>query len=226
MRRRLRSPGFGAVTLAAFSMVSCSGSATTAPPESCNRPMILPEADETALALEALPPVMRAKAGVWALRVDGLHELRRSQNGYTCIVNRDEIESIKPTCYDEEGTATILPVSVFFGNQLMACKGVADIHRTIAERYHDGRFISPRRAGIAFMMSPRIVNAHTMADGTKMNGTAPPHYMIYAPNVTNDMLKLPAEAYRQMPWLPYVAYDGPAGFIIVSIPQQTRSSSQ
>jgi hypothetical protein len=211
---------------AALMITSCSADATATAVKLCDKPKVLLEAEETALALEALPSVMQPKAGVWALRATGFTELRRTQNGYTCIVNRDEVESIKPTCYDEEGTATILPVTVFFGNRLMACDSVADIRQQIAERYRDGRFISPRRAGIAFMMSPRIVNAHTMPDGTKMNGTAPPHYMVYAPNVTNEMLKLPREAYQEMPWLPYVAYDGPAGFIIVSIPQEQRSNGQ
>ena len=200
-------------------VLGCSTEATPKNAVRCERPKLLAESEETALALEALPPVMRDRAGVWVLKAEGVRELRATTNGYTCIVNRDEIESIKPTCYDEEGTATILPVSAFFGDQLMACVPVPEIQRQIAMRYADGTFQSPRRAGIAFMMSPRIVNAHTMSDGTKMNGTAPPHYMIYAPNVTNDMLKLPPEAYREMPWLPTVAYTGPAGFIIISIPQ-------
>jgi hypothetical protein len=208
--------------LVAHLIVGCSSAATSAPASSCEKPKILSETNETELALEALPAVMRGKAGVWVLRSGGFHELRPSRNGYTCIVNRDEIESIKPTCYDEEGTASILPVSMFFGNQMMACLPVPEIRDRIKQRYADGTFRSPRRAGIAFMMSPRIVNAHTMPDGTKMNGTAPPHYMIYAPNVTNEMLKLPPEAYREMPWLPYVAYDGPAGFLIITIPEEKR----
>jgi len=190
------------------------------------RPRVLPEAEERDLALEALPPLLREDAGVWVMTREGYRELRRAKNGYTCIVNRDEVDAIKPTCYDPEGTATLLPVNAFFGDLLVQGVPVTEIRTRVAEGFRTGRFKPPSRVGIAFMMSPRIVNVMTMPDGTMMKGTAPPHYMIYAPNVTNDQLSLPTAAYDAYPWLPYVAYTGPGGFLIVTLPEAAEAAAK
>ncbi|MCC6243392.1 MAG: hypothetical protein IT353_11160 [Gemmatimonadaceae bacterium] len=188
------------------------------------RPKVLPEAEERALALEALPPSMRADAGVWVLTSAGSRERKRTRNGYTCIVNRDEVLAIKPTCFDEEGTASILPVNAYFSDRMMQGVAVSTILREIDDRFARGVFRSPRRAGIAFMLSPRIVN---VLDPVKRTlGTAPPHYMIYAPNVTNEHLRIPPEAYRIHPWLPYVAYTGPQGYLIISIPDSAVAATR
>jgi hypothetical protein len=159
---------------------------------------------------------MRDGAGVWVLTASGPRLHRAATNGYTCIVNRDEVEALKPTCYDPEGTATILPVVVHFGELLMQGVPVAEIRRRIGEGFRNGRFISPRRAGIAFMLSTHVVNV--LDPATHRFGTASPHYMIYAPNVTNADLSIPDTAYNAHSWMPSVAYTGPQGFIIVSVP--------
>ncbi len=183
------------------------------------RPQVLPERQEMQLALEAAPPELRAGAGLWILTNEGYRERRKTTNGYTCVVNRDDPESIKPTCYDTEGTATILPAVVWFGDELMRGRTVKDIKTELAAAFSKGIFRSPRRAGIAFMLSPHIVNAMTMPDGERMKGTAPPHYMIYAPNVTNADLSLRQSDYDASPWLPYIAYEGPHGFLIIPVAQ-------
>ncbi len=182
-----------------------------------SRPEILPEAQETELALEAAPKEMRSGAGLWLLTKDGYIEHRKTTNGYTCIVNRDDFESIKPTCYDVEGTATILPAVVWFGNGLLRGRAVKDLRADLAKAFTKGEFRSPRRAGIAFMLSPHIVNAFTMPDGKRMKGTAPPHYMIYAPNMTQSDLSLRDADYDANPWLPNIAYAGPHGFLIIPV---------
>jgi hypothetical protein len=186
------------------------------------RPQVLPIEREEALALEALPEPMRAEAGVWVLTSEGYRQVRATSNGYTCIVNRDDVEALKPTCYDREGTETILPAVVWFGNQLMLGRNVRDVRQELSAAFASGRFISPRRAGIAFMLSPNVVNVWVDADGARQYGTAPPHYMIYAPNMTNDDLDLTDENYESMPWLPYVAYAGAHGFLIITIPEQVE----
>ena len=174
---------------------------------------------ERAMALEAAPEELRAGAGVWLLTRSGFVQDRPTSNGYTCIVNRDEVLALKPTCFDPEGTATVLPAIVRFGELLMQGMPVPQIRKDIENGFKDGRFVAPRRAGIAFMLSPRIVNVIDPAAGTL--GTAPPHYMIYAPNVTQSDLHLPMSVYNTHPWLPYAAYTGPHGFMIVSIPDSS-----
>lgn len=187
----------------------------SAPPA---HPVVLPLADEMRLALEALPAEMREGAGVWVLTAAGARQHRATVNGYTCIVNRDEVEALKPTCYDPEGTATILPVVVRFSELLMQGVPVPEIRRQISAGFRSGKFISPRRAGIAFMLSTHVVNV--LDPVARRFGTAPPHYMIYAPNVTNADLSIPDSAYAVHDWMPSVAYTGPQGFIIVSVPHR------
>ncbi|MFN8060226.1 MAG: hypothetical protein U0Q12_13805 [Vicinamibacterales bacterium] len=203
-------------------LVACACAAASIASAAPRLPKVLPESEEVALALEAAPEALRAGAGVWILTRDGYKEWRKAENGYTCVVNRDEIDAIKPTCYDPEGTDTILPAVVYFGNRLMAGVAVTDIRREIAVGFQSGRFRSPRRVGIAFMLSPHVVNVIDAAKGT--TGTAPPHYMIYAPNVTNADLSLPDAAYDRHEWLPYVAYHGPHGFLIITVPDDAARS--
>lgn len=49
---------------------------------------------------------MSGRVFLLALLIAGA--VRDSQNSFTCIVNRDHPLNLKPTCYDAEGTATIL----------------------------------------------------------------------------------------------------------------------
>jgi hypothetical protein len=102
--------------------------------------------------------------------------------------------------YDQEGAATILlPAVTWFGDQLMAGRAVAEIRAELAARSATGRFTSPRRAGAAFMMSTHIVSAMTTPDGKRMMGTAPPHYMIYAPYVTNaDLIPVTVSSFANL----------------------------
>jgi hypothetical protein len=46
----------------------------------------------------------------------------------------------------------------------------------------------------------------------------PPHVMFYAPNVTSSDIGTTRDAMRSAPWLPFVAYEGPHGFIVVVVP--------
>ena len=75
-----------------------------------------------AMALSAGPEHLRAAASVYVLKKDGFVLARQGTNGFTCIVNRDHPLNRKPTCYDAEGMATLLPTVLKFGELLM--KGV------------------------------------------------------------------------------------------------------
>jgi hypothetical protein len=133
------------------------------------------------------------------------------------MVNRTR-PTPKPTCYDPEGTATLLPVTACFGDLLVQGVSVTEIRTLVAEGFRTGRFTPPSRVGIAFMMLPGIVNVITMPSGALSQGTTSPHDMIDAPNVTNDQPSLPRAADDAYPWLPYVAYISPGGVLIVTLP--------
>src|ERR1051326_3825451 len=115
------------------------------------RPELLPKDKEMEMALSAAPEHLRAKAGVYVLEKNGYTKVRESENGFTCIVNRDHPLNLKPTCFDAEGTATIVPKILRVGELMMHGKTIDEISADIREGFRAGKFISPRRSGVAYM---------------------------------------------------------------------------
>src|SRR5437879_1430148 len=64
---------------------------------------------EMSLALEAGPPEVTSKAGIYVLDKTGYVKARESQNGFWCIVMHTLPTSSEPQCLDEEGARTFLP---------------------------------------------------------------------------------------------------------------------
>ena len=127
-------------------------------------------------------------------------------------MNRDHPLNQKPVCFDAEGTATILPKILRVGELLMQGVPTSEIDKEIADGFRTGRYISPRRAGVAYMLSGDIRNYNPR---TGKVDSFPPHVMFYAPNLTNADLGTTPEALASDPSLPFVAYQGPHGFIIM-----------
>jgi hypothetical protein len=175
--------------------------------------LLLPE-KEIELALSAAPEHLRKGAGVYVLERNGFVKVRDSTNGFTCIVNRDHPLNQKPVCFDAEGTATILPKILRVGELLMQGKTMYQINADIAEGFRTGKYISPRRSGVAYMLSGDI---HNFNPRTGKLESFPPHIMFYAPNLTNADLGTTPEALEKDPSLPFVAYQGPQGYIIVLV---------
>ena len=175
-------------------------------------PELLPREKEIALALSAAPEHLRDGAGVYVLERNGFVKVRDSRNGFTCIVNRDHPLNQKPVCFDAEGTATILPKILRVGELLMKGAPMCEVNRDIAEGFRTGKYISPRRVGVAYMLSGDIRNFNPHTGKVE---SFPPHIMFYAPNLTNSDLGTTPEALSRDPSLPFVAYQGPHGFIIV-----------
>jgi hypothetical protein len=128
--------------------------------------------------------------------------------------------SLKPTCWDSEGTTTIVPKVLRVGELLMQGKSLAEIDQDIADGFRTGRFRPPSRPGIAYMLSGDIRNV-TPA-GTS---SFPPHVMLYAPNLTNADIGVTPEALAANPNLPFIAYQGPHGYFIVSVQQNAPSAT-
>ena len=183
-------------------------------------PELLPREKEVALALSAAPEHLRNKAGVYVLERNGFVKVRDSTNGFTCIVNRDHPLNQKPVCFDAEGTATILPKILRVGELLMQGKSMSEINAEIAEGFRSGKYISPRHSGVAYMLSGDIRNYNPETGKIE---SFPPHVMFYAPNLTNADLGVTPEALAKNPSLPFVAYQGPHGFIIVVSSDTKRS---
>lgn len=173
------------------------------------KPAVPPRDREITMALAAAPEHLRAGAGVYALDTAGFVRVRESTNGFTCIVNRDHPLSLKPTCYDAEGSATILPKVIQVGAWMMEGKSLQEIAQLVAAGFQSGRFISPRRPGVAYMLSGDIKNVNSR---TGEVGSFPPHVMFYAPNLTNADIGSTGDG---RDGLPFIAYQGPHGYMIM-----------
>ena len=171
---------------------------------------LFPREQEIELALKAGPVHLRNEATVYTFGKNGYEKARTGANGFNCLVNRDGTQngdqSVYPTCWDPEGSRTILPVMLRVGELLAQGKSAAEIKRDIDQGFEQGRFHSPAKAGIAYMLAGDV--KFDSKTGTLSATVFPPHYMFYAPGVTNADIGMSKEA--TTPGLPFV-YSGYSG---------------
>jgi hypothetical protein len=90
---------------------------------------------EIELALKAGPAHLRNQATVYTFGKHGYEKARTGTNGFNCMVNRDGIQNgdtaVHPTCWDPEGSRTILPVMLRVGELLAQQKSAAEITRDV-----------------------------------------------------------------------------------------------
>ncbi|PYS71529.1 MAG: hypothetical protein DMF73_10540, partial [Acidobacteria bacterium] len=93
------------------------------------------------------PIHLRQGATVFVFTKHGYEKVRSGSNGFNCMVNRDGLQngdnSVYPTCWDPEGSHTILPVMLRVGELLAQDKSAAEIKRDIDEGFTRGQFHSP-----------------------------------------------------------------------------------
>jgi hypothetical protein len=150
--------------------------------------ILLPQDQEVQMALEAGPEHVRDAASVFVFGKDGYRKVRNGSNGFTCLVNRDGNQKgdndLKPTCWDAEGSRTIVPVMLRVGELIARSASQDEVQREIDAGYASGKFSAQQKAGIAYMLAGDI---QFDPETRRMTGktTAPPHYMIYSPGVSN-----------------------------------------
>ena len=184
--------------------------------------ILLSQDEETRLALDAGPEHLRADAAVYVFGPQGYRKTRNGTNGFTCLVNRDGNQAgdkdLKPTCWDAEGSRTILPVMLRVGELIARSASAEDIHRDIEAGFASGKFSSPAKAGIAYMLRGDL----TFDPQTKrITGTAfPPHYMIYAPGINNADIGMAAQHSGSKFALPmvYAGYSGGTRTAYIIVP--------
>lgn len=170
--------------------------------------------EEHALALSAAPDHLRAGATVHILGPDGFSVSQQGTNGYGCVVNRDHPRNRKPTCYDAEGSRTILPKVLRMGELMAQGVTMAAIADTVTAGFSDGRWGAPQRSGVAYMLSDGI---RRFNPSTGEYSSFPPHVMFYAPNVSNDDVGTNWDAVGEHDWMPFIAYQGPHGMLVVRV---------
>jgi len=141
---------------------------------------------EIALALEAGPPSVTAKAGVWVHDKTGYVKARDSDNGFVCVVDHRIPNAVEPQCMDAEGVKTFFPKFQLIAALRAQGKPEADIRAAVKAAFAGGKLKAPARPGVIYMLSPH--NVVTIDDVKGIAAPFPGHLMFYAPNLTSQDL--------------------------------------
>lgn len=173
----------------------------------------LPQAAEVELALSAAPQHLRAGARVLVYGPAGFREVRAGAGAITCLVNRDSFfygaATLKPTCWDRNGEESYLPVMLRVGELLAKGASAKAIEDDIEAGFADGRFRSPSRAGVAYMLAGDLLV--DPKSGAVQRQAFPGHYMIYAVGVGNEDIGYSKDGAAATPSLPFVFARGAGG---------------
>ena len=188
----------------------------------------LPKDLEFRLALSALPPHLQEQATVYSLNPQkGFEMVRKGSNGFHAFVARNSPDVSKgswpfmeypsdvliPIAFDNAGAeANMRP---FFDFAKLQAQGLEPkkAKSIMKERYGTGFYEAPARAGISYMLSP-VLRAYINPEKDGTLGTYNfPHYMFYAPNVSNSDIG-GGQTAGSYPW---AFRPGPHGYIVLRV---------
>jgi hypothetical protein len=155
----------------------------------------LPREERIKLAESAAPPEIAGQATVYLLERSGYVKIREGTNGFSCLVDRQTPLNLEPTCFDAEGSATTLPTRLYVEEQRAKGKSEERLKAEIDEGYRSGKYKTPSKPGIVYMMSDK---GYLLVPGTNKLVAIPPHLMFYAPYATDKDIGSPPGA-RNMP---------------------------
>ncbi len=158
----------------------------TTPTRPGKRKLLAPE-HEIALARSAAPRDVSALATVYVLTDSGYARAVEGTNGNACLVDRSWPESLEPICYDPEGRATHMQMSLVQMAGVQQGRKPDAIDRELAEGLRSGRFRLPMRPAMAYMMSSA---QQLIGDDGRPAGRWQPHLMLYVPYLTSEQLGL------------------------------------
>lgn len=166
---------------------------------------------QMALAASAAPADVSRRATIYALTQHGYSVLRPGTNGFSCIVDRQRLDTIEPECFDAVGTATLLRARLF--TEAQRSKGLSDsaIQREVDLRFSGGQFRAPTKSGIVYMLSD--CNRVYDPDAHKVIAF-PGHLMFYAPFMSAKDLGYPVSSNA----FPYLVDPGKPYALIIVVP--------
>jgi hypothetical protein len=115
------------------------------------------KATETALALEAGPTSVTAKAGVWVHDKTGYVKARDSENGFVCVVDHRIPTAVEPQCMDAEGVKTFFPKYQLVASLRAKGKPEPEIRKAVKAAFANGTLKAPARPGVIYMLSSHNV---------------------------------------------------------------------
>src|SRR5471030_2478584 len=154
----------------------------------------MPVALETDYALSALPPQLRPGATVYLLDpAKGYYVARKGSNGFICFVMRTAWEwaefrndVVTAISYDAEGAKSIFPIYEEAAAMRASGKFTAlQARNIILDKIKKGIYKAPARAGLSYMLAPVMRTYPAKPDDHTVLTMHMPHYMFYAPYLTN-----------------------------------------
>jgi len=150
---------------------------------------------ETDYALSALPPHLRNDATIYLLDPEkGYYVSRQGSNGYICFIARTEWEwdefrndVCTPISYDAEGARAIFPIYIAVAEMRASGKySAVQIRDSIVNRIATGVYKAPAKPGMSYMLAP-VMRVYPAGPDVKTPVTVSmPHYMLYAPYLTEE----------------------------------------
>ena len=184
----------------------------------------MPRDLEIDYALSALPQHLRDDCTLYILNPEkGYEKIREGTNGFHAYVlrtaarrafNRDwtykyPIDHYAAMSWDQAGAESCMQVDFDLAELRAAGTPSTEAKRIINERYASGHYKAPARAGLSYMLAP-IQRVLINAEISGLLGTLNlPHYMFYAPNVTDPDIGGQYGSNH-----PFMIYPGPHGFMI------------
>jgi len=154
----------------------------------------MPVSLETDFALSALPPQLRSNATVYLLDPKkGYYITHKGSNGFICYITRTAWEwgefrqdIAAAIAYDAEGARTIFKVEIDVAAMRASGKFTAlQIKNIVIDRIKKGIYKAPARTGISYMLAPVMRVNPGKPDRHDVMTMNMPHYMFYAPYLTN-----------------------------------------
>jgi len=170
-----------------------------------------PRQRQIELAETAAPAEVSSRATIYVLGPKGYEKAREGRNGFSCLVNRQLVNTQEPECYDPEGSRTTLLAHLRIEELRSQGKSEEAIQAEIDAGYKSGKFLAPSKPGIVYMMSDE--NWVFDPDAKKIIHF-PGHLMFYAPYMTAKDL-----GYEKNASLPYLVHPGNADTLMIVVPQ-------
>lgn len=164
------------------------------------------ESLEIRFALSAVPPHLRDDATTYVLDpAKGYVVNHKGTNGVSCIVVRSDWQwpdrpfrndIYWPVCYDAEGSKTLLQDYLYAAELRARGMDAKQVHNEVTRRFAKPDYPNPARSGVSYMIAP-VMRGFTR--GTEPVTMNMPHYMFYAPGVTNS--DIGGKGYGQYPFM-------------------------
>ena len=163
------------------------------PPPSA--PANLSRADEIRYARSAAPEDISKGAKVWVLESGHYVVAEKGTRAVACMVIRSTATSFEPQCGDMEADETVLAVERFRTEQRIAGKTSDEIKAEVDDCLASGRFRSPKRPALVYMLSSSQVLVDPKGNAIRFM----PHLMIFYPFMKNSALGLTASTSMDIP---------------------------